>query len=252
MEIFETHVHFTSREFSAYYERLISLEANFLYLNVATSLSESKEVIEQAKKFEKLYCAIGIHPLYLSEVNKEMKEVINQLEEIIQRNKGKVLAIGEIGLDFYRVTKEESYEQQIKWLDAQLQLARKYNLSSVLHIRNAMTEAIEFLKQQPSFYGIIHSFYGTKENLRELLELSKDCFISFSPLIFRDIERFRELISETPIDRLLVESDSPYLALGPTICRSILRVISEVKKIELSELKKIVLDNSKRALKLLK
>lgn len=219
-------------------------------MNVATSLSESKEVVEQAKGFAQVYCAIGIHPLYITEEKSSLEEVITQLEELILNNKTKVLAIGEIGLDFYRVTKEESYEQQIKWLEAQLQLARKYNLSSVLHIRNAMQEAIEAFKKQPSFYGIIHSFDGTKEDLRELLSISKDCFISFSPLIFRNIEKFKELIVETPLDKLLVESDSPYLALSSTICRSILRFISEIKKVELSELKRIVLENSKKALRI--
>ncbi|PYC99500.1 TatD family deoxyribonuclease [Microbacterium esteraromaticum] len=250
MGIFETHVHFTSKEFSPHFERLVSLESNFQYLNVATSLSESKEVVEQSREFAQIYCAIGIHPLYITEEKHSLEEVITQLEELVLKNKSKVLAIGEIGLDFYRVTKEESYEEQIKWLETQLELARKHNLSSILHIRNAMSEAIEALKKQSSFYGIIHSFDGTKEELKELLSLSKDCFFSFSPLIFRNIEKFRELISETPLDRLLVESDSPYLALSSTICRSILRVISEVKKIELSELKKIVMENSKKALRI--
>ena len=250
LRIFETHVHFNSQKFSSNYERLVSLESNFHYLNVATSLSESKEVVKQSKKFKQMYCAIGVHPTYIKEESSSLEEVISELETLIIQNKDKVLVIGEIGLDFYKESKEESYEQQIKWLEAQIQLSRKHNLSSTLHIRNAMDEAIEFLKKQPNFYGIIHSFDGTKENLRELLKLSKDCFISFSPLIFRDIEWFKELISETPLDRLLVESDSPYLALGSSICRTILRVISEIKNVELSEIKKIVFNNSKRALKI--
>ncbi|AFO51965.1 hydrolase, TatD family protein [Candidatus Mycoplasma haematolamae str. Purdue] len=248
--IFETHIHFSSDAFKDDFERYISLEPAFWYLNVATSLEESHLVIDQANNRQNVFCAIGVHPLYLAEEGKTVDSAVEELERLIEKHRDKVVAIGEIGLDFYRVSREEALEIQLIWLKKQIEIAIKHDLVVVFHIRNACKDALDLLREYPKLRGIIHSFDGSKQELREALELPGDFVISFSPLVFRNPDKFREIVPLVPIDKLLVESDSPYLGITQSICRSIVRVIAEWRGISFEEVRRQTFENSLRVFKI--
>ncbi|AGX89029.1 TatD family hydrolase [Mycoplasma parvum] len=247
--IFETHIHLSSIDNDLELKQWISFEASFFYLNVATSLEESRIVIKQTKQFSQVFATIGLHPLYLPSFNKK-DEIIEELEKLIEENKGKIVAIGECGLDFYKTKEEKDWDLQELWLREQIKLSIKYSLPLVLHLRDAYTKALEILFEYPNLRGIIHSFDGSLKEMQQFLRLKGEWFISFSPLVFRNFSKFKTLIKWIDLKKILVESDSPFLSQNQSICRPLLSLISEWKNLPLKDVKKIVFQNSLQILRL--
>ncbi|CCE66783.1 TatD family hydrolase [Candidatus Mycoplasma haematominutum] len=247
---FETHIHFGADQFRDKVASLLQLEPRFQFLNVATSLPESYLVVRQSEKLRNVYCAVGVHPLYISKFEEDFDETSKALQKLILENE-KIVAIGECGLDFYKVTREASLEHQVKWLKMQLELASKFELPVILHLRNAHTEALEVLGEYSHLKLIIHSFDGTAEELKKFQQILKRYYISLSPLVFRNFQKFQELIPLVPEDRILVESDAPFLASGSAICRSLVRIVSEVRGTPLDRMSAQIYKNSLEAFNLL-
>ena len=255
--LIDTHAHLNFNTFKSDAEEVIRrcLDENVWMINVGTNLETSKKAVEIAEKpstraelgaglvphrnevsgagYEKgIYAAIGLHPINLDTGLVKIKtdeqegsyfEKEFDFEKYRELAKSqKVVAIGEIGLDYYWKPKTKKKlelfkEKQKDLLLKQLELARELNLPVIFHCRMAHQDLIEVLKskfQNPNFKikGVMHGFVGTLEQLREYLKMG--FYIGFNGIIFKKIEgiNFEEVIKETPIEKILIETDCPYLA----------------------------------------
>ena len=176
---------------------------------IGYDIKSSKRAIEIANKYEFVYAAVGIHP---SDVNKEGNSLF-ELESLLTNKK--VIAVGEIGLD-YHWENNPSKEIQIKWFIDQIKLANKYNLPIIIHSRDAMGDTINVLKENKQYYekGIMHCYAGSIESSKELAKLG--FYFSFAgPLTYKNADQLRSVAKEIPLDRILIETDDPYLTPTP-------------------------------------
>ena len=178
-------------------------------LIIGYDVKSSIKAIEIANKFEGVYAAIGIHP---SDVGKE-ENTIEELEKIIDNEK--VIAIGEIGLD-YHWESNPSKEVQKEWFVKQLQFAYKYKLPIIIHSRDAMGDTLEILQKNKKYYdkGIMHCYAGSIETSKELVKLG--FYFSFAgPLTYKNANQLRSVAESISLDRILIETDDPYLTPVP-------------------------------------
>lgn len=176
---------------------------------IGYDVKSSIKAIEIANKFEGVYAAIGIHP---SDVGKK-ENTIEELEKII--NNEKVIAIGEIGLDYHWENNPRK-EVQKEWFIKQLQLADKYKLPIIIHSRDAMGDTLEVLKNNKKYYkkGIMHCYAGSIETSKELAKLG--FYFSFAgPITYKNANQLRSVAKSIPLERLLIETDDPYLTPVP-------------------------------------
>ena len=175
-------------------------------INCADSISTSKEVLDLYKKYDGyLVPAIGIHP-----ENVDLKEnTIESLEELLKKNK--VVAIGEIGLDYN--FNDENKEEQKEFFNRQLDLAEKYNLPIIVHTRDSIQDCYDILKKR-KLKGVIHCYSGSIEMAKEILKLGM--YIGLGGAVtFKNAVKPCEVAKFVPEDRLLIETDAPYMTPVP-------------------------------------
>ncbi len=180
-------------------------------LTISTKLSEFDRVREVADSYGDVYCTVGVHP---HEAGREEGATdVKRLTELTGH--AKVIGIGETGLDYYY--QHSSRSDQRAAFEAHLTAARETSLPVVVHSRNADGEILELLRAsagEGDLRGLIHCFTGTRELAEGALELG--FYVSFSGIVtFKNAEELREIAKSVPIDRLLVETDAPYLAPVP-------------------------------------
>ena len=180
-------------------------------VNVGTSPETCLLAIEQAKEYEGMYTALGIHPSdcrFLSNIDSELSEI----EALIKDKASKCVALGEIGLDYHYPDTDK--EKQHRYLHAQMSLASELNIPVVIHDRDSHEDVMRVLTQYKNVRGILHSFSGSAEMARELLKMGY--YISFSGVLtFTNARRIKEVAAIVPSDRMLIETDCPYLAPHP-------------------------------------
>ena len=210
MRLIDSHCHLTDEAFDN--DRLFILNdlSNFAIngiINPATNLDDSKKAIELSYKFDNFYPMVGIHPEDIEEINdKDLIEL-----EAMARN-DKVVAIGEIGLDYY--WKDENKDRQKEILIYQLNLARKLNLPAVIHVREAKDDAIEILKDYTDLKIQIHCFSDDLNTLNTYMDMG--FYISIGGVVtFSNVENEKVAVRNVPIERLMLETDSPYLSPEP-------------------------------------
>ena len=178
-------------------------------VNVGTDIERSKESIAIARKFDNVFATVGLHP---GEAHHWSDDLATELDLLAASEK--VVAIGETGLDF--AWPEPARETQFEALSGQIRIAVKYDLPLVIHARDAFTDLFRILKSHalPSRPGVFHCFTGDLDAAQKALDLG--FYLSFSGIItFKNAGDLREVISRVPIDRILVETDCPYLAPVP-------------------------------------
>jgi len=177
-------------------------------LQVGCNLEESRAVVDLAERTPGIYASVGVHPHDASTVD---DGVLSGIRELTTRDKA--LAWGEIGLDFYYDNSPRDI--QIAAFEAQMAQAAALDLPLVIHTRDAEPETLDVLRRYPApRSGQVHCFTGTAEMARQLLDLGY--FIGFTGIItFKNAHALREVVKLTPLDRLLIETDSPYLAPVP-------------------------------------
>lgn len=207
--IFDTHSHYDDRRFDADRDGLISsLFANGMsgIIHAATDLASSEFGIEQSRKYERYYASVGIHPENADSV---ASGYIDSLRLLAQSEK--VVAIGEIGLDYHY----EGYDKasQIELFTSSVELANELSLPVIVHCRDAVGDCMEILKRlKPK--GVMHCYSGSPETARELLDLGM--YIGFTGAItFKNAKKAAEVLKILPLDRLLLETDCPYMAPEP-------------------------------------
>jgi TatD DNase family protein len=184
------------------------------------TISVSSENLDQipalTKQFDEVYCTQGLHPHNAIEWNEDVKSrIIHNLEEDCKNNKKKIVAIGEIGLDYYY--NKSPKEIQIKAFEEQIELASKYDLPIVIHSRDADEDMISILKNSSHLLkrkGVVHSFTSGEALAREAMALG--FYIGFNGIItFKNAQNVRDVVAITPLDKILLETDSPFLTPIP-------------------------------------
>lgn len=188
-------------------------------VNVGTNVESSGQAIEQAARYVGMFAAVGIHPEDCQQIEGEPEEQLAALRELLgdeqTRKRDKIVALGEIGLDYY----ERDYlpvnkPLQAWYFEQQLALAEQLGLPVIIHDREAHGDCFETVLRHPDVRGVFHSFSGSAEMARELVR--RGWYISFSGVVtFKNARRVGEVAASVPLDRLLVETDAPYLAPHP-------------------------------------
>jgi len=213
--LIDTHCHLDFKDFDTDRDTVIerAIEAGVgRIINVASSMEGSRRSVELAGKHDIIYASVGVHP---HEAGSVTDKVIDDLR--ILAKKGKVVAIGEVGLDYYRNLSPKT--EQIKAFRKFIQLAQESGLPLIIHSREADNEIIDILeecegrgkREEGRPRGVVHCFSGDKEFLKRFLKLG--LFVSFTAnLTFKNAKNLREVAKDVPVERLLLETDAPFLA----------------------------------------
>ena len=219
MKYFDSHAHFYDERFEGELngsvdELLIGalLKDSVSYiLNVGTSPETSRKAIEQAKRYERMYTAIGIHPsdsYYIS----DMEKALSEIEDLIKDPASKCVCLGEIGLDYHYENTDKQMQRQ--YFERQMAMAERLGLPVCIHDRDAHSDVMDVIRSYPKVKGILHSFSGSREMAEELVKLGY--MISFSgTLTFKNARKPKEVAVAIPKENILIETDCPYLAPHP-------------------------------------
>lgn len=214
MELFDSHCHLDDEKFNGDRQTLIQeifSSGVTKLVSAGYSLQSSKNALELANKYPQIYTTSGISPNDIADNVENIDIEIKQLKEIAKNPK--VVAIGEIGLDYY--WNKENRELQKYAFIKQIELANELNLPIVIHTREAVNDTLEILKEHPvNQKGVFHCCPLNRELVKEALKL--DFYISFAgPITFKNSKNANEIISMVLNDKMLIETDSPYLAPEP-------------------------------------
>jgi TatD DNase family protein len=212
MELIDTHCHLTFEPLAGDVEAVLERSRAAMvteWITVGTSLQDSRRAIELAERFDNIYATAGIHP---HEAKSVTGQIISELKELAHQLK--VVAIGETGLDFYRNLSPD--EDQRRVFVAQLNIAKELNLPVIVHSRDAFDETIEILERfGGGLRGVVfHCFSGSAEQARVVLGMGYH--ISFTGVVtFKNAEKTRRAVEVVPFDRLMLETDCPYMPPEP-------------------------------------
>lgn len=246
--IFDSHAHFDDDAFDEDREELLqSFQEQGIkkVMNVGASLSSTKTTIELANRYDFMYAAAGVHPSETQELNEE-----NFLWLKEQFHNEKVKAVGEIGLDYY--WPEPSRDVQKKWFVEQLKLARELNLPIIVHSRDACEDTLEIMKEYAvGLKGVIHCFSYS----REIAEIytGMGFYIGIGGVVtFKNARKTVEVVEAVGMDRIVIETDSPYLSPVPLRGKRnsslnlsyVVEKIAEIKGISTKEVEEITYRNA--------
>ena len=218
MKYFDSHAHYYDERFSEeltegvdnLIDTLLAEKVSYI-VNIGTSPDTSRQAIEQAKKYENMYTAIGIHPSdtrFLSDMEAEL----NEIREMILDKTNKCVCLGEIGLDYHYPDTDK--ERQMRYVTAQMEMARELNIPVCIHDRESHADVMEVIRAFPDVKGVLHSFSGSREMAEELVKLG--WMISFSgTLTFTNARKPKEVAAALPRESVMIETDCPYLAPHP-------------------------------------
>ena len=247
MKFVDTHCHLDDERFNEDREEVLKRieEKMEFVVNVGFDLPSSKTSVEYSNTYPFIYSAIGVHPTSISEYNDEVEKELIELS----KNK-KVVAIGEIGLDYYWM--EDEKEVQKKGFRKQMRLAEKLNLPVIIHSRDAMADTIEILNEFPNVRGIVHCYPGSFESAMNIP--SNYYFGIGGVLTFKNSKKTVEFVNKIDISKLVIETDSPYLTPvpfrgkrnEPIYTEYVVKKISEIKNIPVEEVLRITTENAKK------
>ncbi|WP_461816083.1 TatD family hydrolase [Faecalimonas sp.] len=209
--IFDTHAHYDDEQFNDDRDILLTqMEDNGIstIINVGASLDGCKNSIALAEKYPFIYASIGVHPDEVGNLNEETFAWLKK-----QCEHKKVVAVGEIGLDYY--WDNESHDLQKKWFIAQLNIAKEKNLPVVIHSREAAQDTLEIMKKYAKdLTGIIHCFSYSVEMAKEYIKMG--FYIGIGGVVtFKNSKKLKDVVSEIPLERIVLETDCPYLSPVP-------------------------------------
>ncbi len=248
--IFDTHVHLDDEQFDNDREELIKalpLSGISKVTNVGSSMATSLKSIQLAEKYDFIYAAVGVHPYDIVDMTNNDVEV---LYNYTQQHK-KVVAIGEIGLDYHY--DNISRENQKKWFIKQMELAKNINLPVILHLRDAFEDSFDIIKyfgQMPKG-GVVHCFSGSTEFAKEVIKLGYKIGVG-GVVTFNNAKKLVNVVSDISLDDILIETDCPYMTPvpnrgkrnNPTYTKFVAEKIADIKKIPLKTIVKTTCYNS--------
>lgn len=276
----DIHSHVNFKAFDEDRDEVISraIDNDTWVINVGTQYDTSKKAVEMTNEYEGVYATIGLHPIHTSASYHDEEELGKEGEEFSSRgeifdkekyrelaSEGKVVAIGECGLDYYRCTPESIDKQKVAFI-AQIELANELNIPLMLHIRNndddvtrnAYSDALEILKEKSKVKGDVHFFAGSLQDALNFTEFG--FMISFTGVITYQPRKdgkgcnYQEIIKNIPIEMIMADTDSPYVAPmpnrgkrnEPVYVKDIVKKIAEIKGLEESLVASQIILNAKK------
>ena len=248
--LFDTHAHLDDAAFDADREQILaSLPQQGLryVLNPGCSLASSRNAAALAAAHDYLYAAVGSHPDAADEVN---EAVLEEYRTLCKLNP-KVRAIGEIGLDYHYEDHPRSV--QMAAFRAQMALAQELDMPVIVHDRDAHEDSLNIIREFPDVHGVFHCFSGSAEMARQLVKLG--WYVGFTGVLtFKNARRAVEAAAAVPLDRVVIETDSPYMSPEPfrgkrndpsRVYRMAER-LAEIRGLSVEEIQKITVENGKR------
>lgn len=249
--IFETHAHYDDEAFiddrDAVLKRVVDSGVTYI-MNVGSNMESTEETLELARTYPFIYGAAGVHPSEADELNEVL---FARLREIVKEEK--ILAVGEIGLDYY--WDEPECDIQKKWFARQLELARESKLPVIIHSRDAAKDTYDIMKAEKAeeIGGVIHCFSYAKEIAKKYLDMG--FFLGIGGVVtFNNAKKLKEVVEMAPIEMLVTETDSPYLAPVPNRGKRndssnlvyVVDMIAQLKGMERETVEQQLFDNGKR------
>ncbi|MDO5519965.1 MAG: TatD family hydrolase [bacterium] len=249
--IIDTHAHYDDKQFDIDRDQLLkSLFSNGMerIVNIGASIETSKSTIELTKQYEQIYGAIGVHPNEVEELNEEKMAWLKTSCSL-----EKIVAVGEIGLDYYYKEPERSIQKE--WFDRQMNLAREVSLPMVIHSRDAAADTLDMMKAANArdIGGVIHCFSYAKEMAREFLNMG--FYLGIGGVVtFKNGKTLKEVVEYAPIEQLVLETDCPYLSPEPNRgtrndsgnLKYVINQIADLKKMTYEEVVMRTNENAKR------
>lgn len=253
--IFDTHAHYDDEAFDEDRDQLLSgFPANGIQavVNISASVQTVKSTLELTRRYPFIYGAMGVHPNETGELNDQLMDWLKEMA-----GQPKVVAVGEIGLDYY--WDEPEREIQKHWFVRQLDLAREVGLPVVIHSRDAAKDTLDIMKEQKAgnMGGVIHCFSYGVELAREYLTMGFYIGVG-GVLTFKNARKLKEVVEYMPMERLVLETDCPYLAPVPFRGKRnsslnlpyVVQAVSQIKGIPEDEVIRITNENARRLYRL--
>ena len=248
--LFDTHAHMDDRAFDNDREELLrSLpeQGLTLVMNPGCSLESSRNASKLAQEYDYIYAAVGSHPDAADEVNEEVLDEYRKLCKLCD----KVKAIGEIGIDYHY--EDIPRQLQLKAFRMQMELAEELNLPVIVHEREAHEDGMAVVREFPKVTGVFHGYSGSAEMARQLVD--KGWYIGFTGVLtFKNARKAVETAASLPLDRIVLETDCPYMAPDPFRGKrndpgSLFRMaekLAEIRGMDVEEIKMTTTENGKR------
>ena len=251
--IFESHAHYDDAQFDNDREELLtSMKENGIetIINVGSDFRGCEKTVELMNKYDFIYGAIGIHPSDIGDLN---DDTCRWLEE--KSTLEKIVAIGEIGLDYYWDKEEEVQKAQREWFEWQMKLAKMEGLPVIIHSRDAAEDTLKLMKgiHAEEIPGVIHCFSYSKEMAAEYVKMGY--YIGIGGVVtFKNARVMKEVAAAVPLDHIVIETDCPYLAPAPNRGKRnsslylplVIREIAEIKGVTPQEVEDATYANVKR------
>ena len=248
--LFDTHAHYDAEEYSQDRDGVLAALPEMgvaLAVNPGCNIPSSKAAVELARKWPFLYAAVGYHPENCGPYRPEDLDVLRELAR-----EPKAVAIGEIGLDYYW-EENPPKEHQLRVFRDQMALAQELDMPVIVHDRDAHADSLAVVREFPGVRGVFHCYSGSAEMARELVKLG--WMISFTGVLtYKNARKAVEAAQAVPLDRLMIETDSPYMAPVPYrgkrnhsgYVRYVCERLAELKGVSFEECARITMENGKR------
>ncbi len=244
----DTHAHLTSR----FNRETGDIDGVDYVILAGSSFVDSIENIKLAKSDKKLLAGVGIHP---QEVSKEVDEAINNLDKLLIENKN-IVAVGECGLEY---VDQIDKDLQVKFFEKQIELSLKYDKALIVHSRKAADDTLEILKKYQNLRGVIHCYSGGKKRIDQFLKLSREWYFGIDGNLTYE-SGLEEIVKFLPQDRLVLETDSPFLTPiphrgeknRPEYIRYIYHEVSEIWGKSIKDTENIIDDNAKKLFRIIR
>ena len=247
-KIIDTHTHIYDKQFEEDFNDVIDRIENQLegIVSIGFDLESSQKSVELAKKYNFVHAVVGVHPVDISKYNDEVEKEIEKLA----LNEEKVVAIGEIGLDYHWMA--DPKEVQAEGFRKQMALAEKVKKPVVIHTREALQDTLDILAEFPNVGGILHCYPGSYEAAKPFLDRY---FLGVGgTLTFKNNKKTKELVEVLPLEKIVIETDCPYLTPvpfrgkrnEPIYTSYVAEEIARIKNISVEEVIKVTTENAKK------
>ena len=247
----DTHCHVYEEEMSDYKDIIKECEKQGISMIVnSTNIDTSKDIINMSKEYKNVYAAIGLN---YDTIDRVTKEDLIEFEELIKKEN--IVAIGEIGLDYYWT--KDNKDKQIEFFKAQLELAKKFDLPVIVHARESVQDVFDIVKELGIKKGSMHCFSGSLEMAKEFIKLGFKIGID-GPITYKNNKKGLEVVKNIDLKDILLETDSPYLSPepnrgkpnSPLNLKYIAEKIAEIKGISVDEVIETTTNNAKELYKI--
>lgn len=249
--IFDTHAHYDDKQFDQDREELlVSMKDNGIgtIVDVGSNMETSAWIVDAGNRYPMMYGAVGVHPSDTADLTESDMDTLKEYA-----GKDKILAIGEIGLDYY--WDEPEREIQKKWFEAQIELAREVRLPIIIHSRDAAKDTYDIMKSlhAEDIGGVVHCFSYSKEMARQFLDMG--FYIGIGGVVtFKNAKTLKEVAAYAPLDRIVLETDCPYLSPEPNRGKRnsslnlnyVAEALSQIKGIDKEELIAVTEENARK------